>query len=222
MTVPNLNIEFKTEYLYYFLAVLGFGFLFYFIFRKKEEEELTQVLAVLKQKKYKIFEREKELNLVAVRNRNYAPNKFNDVFWVFWKEGKNWNWHKFTNFTTLAGLYYLKNPMNAQGCAILAEGQYFNSHKIGLHKGEYEALTQQNPMKVYRDNNKDDKFDFVNLQNGNYGLNIHRASKNDSQEVDKWSGACQVFGYYASYLYFMNLCRTHRNLYGNNFTYTLI
>ena len=32
--------------------------------------------------------------------------------------------------------------------AILKEGQYRGSHKIGLHQGKYEALRQKKPLKV--------------------------------------------------------------------------
>lgn len=212
---PYINYAF-----YAILAILGLGAL-YALFRKSQKKDLLKVIDRLKSKKYKIYE-DGRLNIIGVRNRNYKPNTFNDELWVFWKDGKEWDWTKYTNFTTLAGLYYLKNPMNAAGCALLAEGQYLDSYKIGLHKGEYEALVQVKPVRIYRDNNQNNSFDFVNMQTGNYGINIHRASTKDSQSVDKWSAGCQVFGWFLMYQDFMRLCRWHRDRFGNTFSYTLI
>ena len=69
--------------------------------------------------------------------------------------------------------------MNKHGVAILKPGQYRGSHKIRLHQGRYEALGQQKPVKVYRDKNKDGTYDLLeeNVQEGLYGINIHRATK---------------------------------------------
>ena len=56
------------------------------------------------------------------------------------------------------GSHWEKNLLNKDGVAILKPGQYRGSHKIGLHQGRYEALKQQT-VKVYRDNNRDGKYD---------------------------------------------------------------
>ena len=45
--------------------------------------------------------------------------------------------------TTLPGLYWLENPMNSKGCAILKEGQYKGVYEIDLHNGKYEAICQR-------------------------------------------------------------------------------
>ena len=76
--------------------------------------------------------------------------------------------------------------------AILKPGQYRGSHKIGLHQGRYEALKQQRAVKVYRDNNRDGKYDLneINVHEGIYGINIHRKTKwegKKSTQIDKWS-----------------------------------
>ena len=49
--------------------------------------------------------------------------------------------------------------MRKEGVAVLKPGQYRGSHKIRLHAGKYPALGQQRNVTVYRDNNKDGKFD---------------------------------------------------------------
>ena len=116
--------------------------------------------------------------------------------------------------------------MNKDGVAILKPGQYRGSHKLGLHQGKYEALRQQKPVKVYRDNNKDGKYDMIeeNVHEGIFGINIHKAGKfvNGSTQIDKWSAGCQVFSKESDFNEFMEICRKARDIWGNSFTYTLI
>ena len=109
----------------------------------------------------------------------------------------------------------------------MKEGQYRGSHKIGLHQGKYEALRQQKPLKVYRDGNQDDCYDFIeeNVHEGIYGINIHRATARTggkSIQVDKWSAGCQVIAANDDFKLFMEVCRNARDVWGNSFTYTLI
>ena len=87
--------------------------------------------------------------------------------------------------------------MLEKGVAILKPGQYRKSHKIRLHGGKYTALGQQNLVKVYRDNNKDGRYDLdeSTIDEGLFGINIHRATKwedKTSSQVGKWSAGCQV------------------------------
>ena len=117
--------------------------------------------------------------------------------------------------------------MRKEGVAVLKEGQYPGSHKIRLHQGRYEALGQCRPVTVYRDANKDDKFDLSddNTQTGLFGINIHRATKyagKKSSQVDKWSAGCQVIAANDDWTLFMKIMRKARDTWSNNFTYTLI
>ncbi|MEI2737870.1 MAG: hypothetical protein V9F01_03695 [Chitinophagaceae bacterium] len=59
--------------------------------------------------------------------------------------------------TTDPGNYWLKTFMNRNGTAILKPGQYKHSHRIGVHRGKYQALVQQNPVTVLRDDNANDQ-----------------------------------------------------------------
>ena len=96
---------------------------------------------------------------------------------------------------------------------------------IGLHQAKYQALKQKAPVQVYRDNNRDTEYDLIeeNLQEGIYGINIHRASKwGTSTQIDKWSAGCQVIANNEDFDRFMSLARKGAQLYGNSFTYTLI
>ena len=111
--------------------------------------------------------------------------------------------------------------------AVLKEGQYRGSHKIRLHQGRYEALGQNGPVTVYRDANKDGKFDLSddNTQTGLFGINIHRATKyagKKSTQVDKWSAGCQVIAANDDWTKFMKIMRKARDTWSNSFTYTLI
>jgi len=185
----------------------------------------------VKQKNYKWFETgDYNLNIVGVRNSdtgNKVTNKFDDIMTLSYKdEDGQWNYHEY-NCTTDPGRYWVENIMRVEGVAVLKEGQYPGSHKIRLHQGRYEALGQTKPVTVYRDANKDGKFDLSddNTQTGLFGINIHRATKwggKKSSQVDKWSAGCQVIAANDDWHEFMDICRVARNKWSNSFTYTLL
>ena len=115
--------------------------------------------------------------------------------------------------------------MNPQGTAILKEGQYINTYGLGLHRGKYMALVQKRPVTVLRDYDRNAVLDFLNgtPDTGLFGINIHRASESGTTKVvEHYSAGCQVFANATDYLLFMTLCERHKQLYGNQFTYTLI
>jgi hypothetical protein len=162
------------------------------------------------------------LNIVGIREDNPTPNKFNDVIIVFWKNEGRWNKYQM-QCTTLAGLYYLKKPMHPKGCAIIKEGQHRGVYSIGKHNG-YEALVQSKDITVYRDNDKDNEYDFdVPTMTGKFAVNIHRAhSKAELDNVGKFSAGCQVIQDPDEFDIFMAICNMSRKHWGNSFTYTLI
>jgi hypothetical protein len=90
-----------------------------------------------------------------------------------------------------------------------------------LHQGKYEALKQKANVKVYRDANKDMNYDESKIQEGIFGINIHKAGA-DSTYVENWSEGCQVFKKSADFDAFMVICKKAAALGGNSFTYTLI
>ncbi len=185
----------------------------------------THIQTVLQKKGYRIFLRPFELNIVGVRSDSTRPNTFDDTIYVFFNnsEGKLIE-HRF-QATTDPGTYWLKNPMNPQGTAILKEGQYINTYGLGLHRGKYMALVQKRPVTVLRDYDRNAVLDFLNgtPDTGLFGINIHRASETGTTKVvEHYSAGCQVFANATDYLLFMTLCERHKQLYGNQFTYTLI
>ena len=186
---------------------------------------LEMIQATLLQKGFKTFSRPFELNIVGIRSNSTKPNSFDDTLNIYYKtsDGK-WQFHQFAA-TTDPGTYWLMNPMNPQGTAIVKHGQYINSHRIGMHRGKYMALVQQRPLTIIRDYDRNATLDFMNgkEETGIFGINIHHASVNGTtRTVDKYSAGCQVFANINDFTLFMQLAERHKQLYGNEFTYTLI
>jgi len=186
---------------------------------------LAMIQNTLRGKGFQLYERPFELNIVGIRSDSVIPNQFDDTLNVFYKDEKgNWLFHQF-KATTDPGTFWLKNPMNPQGTALLKHGQYPGSHMIGMHRGQYLALVQRKPVTVIRDYDRDSTLDFNNgkEQTGMFGINIHRASvAGTTKTVDRFSAGCQVFANASDFNTVMQLAERHRKLYGNSFTYTLI
>ena len=136
-----------------------------------------------------------DLNLIGCRSDDPKAGKFDDfMYCAFYDLNREWQlrtWH----ITTDPGPYYLANPMNAQGTAIVAEGQYPGVWQIGLHQKKTPALVQVGDFYVHRDRDKDGWVDTNTprvLARGT-GINAHGANATGlTQDVGKWSAACQV------------------------------
>ena len=184
-----------------------------------------QIEGAVKAKGYVWFEGEKDydVNIVGVRNSatgQKVTNAFDDTITLSYKVGGQWKFHTWT-CTTDPGKKGVMEYHNANGVARLVEGQYRGSHGIGLHQGKYEALRQAKNVKVYRDANKDLNYDENKIQEGVFGINIHKAGA-DSTYVENWSEGCQVFKRSKDFDEFMAIIRKSRDIHGNSFTYTLI
>lgn len=187
---------------------------------------IAEIQKVLTKKGYAFFDQNKpyNVNIIGIRSKNTVANSFDDTLCLVYRD-ESLSPQIFTfSVTTDPGLYWLKNPTNVNGTAILVPGQYKGSHQIGLHKGQYEALVQKAPVKVWRDANKDGKLDFSGPQHqGIFGINIHRSNPvSESLTVEKWSAGCTVFQKVADFHFFMSICNKSKGLYGNSFTYTLL
>lgn len=186
---------------------------------------LQKLRAILKHNGFKLYTRPYELNIVGLRSASTVPNRFDDEIHVFYKVSPiKWNYHVY-KATTDPGTFWLRNPMQPQGTAILAQGQYEHTYEMGLHRGQYTALVQRKPVTVIRDYDRDAMLDFYNGKKtkGLYGINVHRANRiGTTKTVDKNSAGCQVFENATAFQQFMLLCERHRRMYGNKFTYTLI
>ena len=184
-----------------------------------------QIEAAVKAKGYVWFEGAKDydVNIVGVRNSatgNKVTNVFDDTMTMSYKVNGQWVFKQWA-CTTDPGTKGVKEFHNAAGVARLVEGQYRGSHTLGLHQGKYEALKQAKPVKVYRDANKDMTYDESKIQEGVFGINIHKAGV-DSTYVENWSEGCQVFKKAADFEAFMVIAREAAKIHGPSFTYTLI
>ena len=186
-----------------------------------------QIEAAVKAKGYAWFDdaanKGFDVNIVGIRNSatgQVVTNAFDDTLTISYKENGQWKFHSWSA-TTDPGKKGVLEYHNAAGVARLVEGQYRGSHAIGLHQGKYEALKQAKNVKVYRDANKDLTYNEDKIQEGVFGINIHKAGV-DSTYVENWSEGCQVFKKSADFDAFMAIVRKSRDIHGNSFTYTLI
>ena len=170
-----------------------------------------QIESAVKSKGYKWFENgDLNVNIVGVRNdatEGKVTNKFDDCITLSYKVDGEWCFECFKCTT---------DPGDDRG-----------SHKLRLHQGKYLALGQQKPVKVYRDKNTNGVYDFdeATIQEGLFGINIHRATKyagRTSTNIDKWSAGCQVIASNDDWVQFLGICQAAREEWSNNFTYTLI
>jgi len=187
------------------------------------KEKIEKALA---SKNYKWFDGgDYDVNIVGVRNSNtgkFVTNAFDDVITCSFQIGDEWIYKEWP-MTADSGKAAVLKYANSSGVARLVEGQYRGSHMIGLHRGKYTALRQKKPMKVYRDKNKDLIYDEDVIQQGIFGINIHRSNaKTESTLVDNWSHGCQVFKKADDFEDFMAICEAAAKIWGNSFTYTLI
>ena len=189
-----------------------------------------QIEATMKSKGFKYFTGgDYDVNIIGVRNsetRNRVTNAFDDCVTISYKVEGEWKFHCF-KATTDPGTHWVENVLDDKGVAILKPGQYRGSHKLRLHAGKYLALGQKEPVKVYRDNNRDDQYDLLekNVHEGIFGINIHRATGRPggtSTRIDKWSAGCQVIADNDDWYEFLDICQTSREIWGNSFSYTLL
>jgi len=178
---------------------------------------------LMRAKGHVIFEDDSKpynLNLIGVRSNDKNPDTFNDELNILWKHRGKWCHLVFT-MTTDPGMYYLKDPINVDGTIIMVPGQYGGAYKNGLHKGK-PALEQKNPMRYWRDYNRDEVLDTGGeIYKSVAKTNLHHAGK-DSTFVGKWSAGCQVVANRDEFDFIMYLTFKAEKYWGNSFTYTLI
>jgi len=162
-----------------------------------------QITKTVEDKGYKYFHdtnnKGYDVNIIGIRNSETAgkvTNAFDDHITISYKVDGEWQFYCFP-CTTDPGTHWVENVLSKKGVAVLKPGQYRGSHKLRLHAGKYLALGQKKDVTVYRDNNRDDKYDLDenNTQTGVFGINIHRATGRagkTSKRDDKWSAGWQV------------------------------
>lgn len=160
------------------------------------------------------------LNIFGIRTNENVANTFNDVIGLLFKVDGEWVLKKY-DATVDPGVYWRNNPMNVNGTAILQDGFYPGAFRIGMHQGKYEALVENIPFKLWRDNNKDSILD---REGDTYtemaGINLHHAGEASTQ-VDKWSAGCQVIAKMADFEELMSVVHSSAKTFGDKFSYAL-
>jgi len=185
--------------------------------------------SAMDKKAYATFDGNKKynLNIIGVRSESHDSTKFDDLMVVIHRN-KDLDWEvKSYELTTDPGPSILRKPINEKGTAILVPDQYRSTWKIGPHgKTRYTALIQRlGKVKVYRDNDRDKKLemDEATIDEGYFGINIHKHSSSYEREYVKGSSAgCQVFKITSDFYEFLELCQKSASLFKNSFTYTLL
>ena len=185
-----------------------------------------KVKEILFNKSYRFFTAPFNLNIVGIRTGDNTINTFNDFMTVLYTDDHNAPQLFKTNCTTDPGLYWLDNPENVKGTAIVKEGHYPRLWTIGMHHNKYKALVQVGPVTVYRDADRDANLDLIQgtEETGMFGINLHRANPFvSSVRVDKWSAGCQVIADPADFQKLLSLVDSQVAAgHGNKFSYTLI
>ncbi|MBW9114656.1 peptidoglycan-binding protein [Rhizobium cauense] len=124
-----------------------------------------------------------------------APNAFNDVRLVFWIDNRGSLKAKAWEATSEPGRFWTLNPMDDRGAARIAFGQY-KAWRVGTHRAgtpsAHEALVQVDPLRVYRDLNKDYLRQGDKIYEGLFGINQHWGYDNDQLDLGKSSAGCLV------------------------------
>jgi len=185
---------------------------------------------ILEEKGYRFFDGNKPLNvnIIGIRSAAHDSTKFDDTMLLVYRDQyKEWTVQSY-EITTDPGPSILRRPINPDGTAILVPDQYRGVYKIGTHGGSlrHTALIQRGgPVRVYRDDDQDSKLemDEDSIQEGMFGINIHRHSRPGEKEYVRGSSAgCQVFRNSKDFLHFLDICNESADIYGNSFTYTLL
>lgn len=133
------------------------------------------------------------LNLLGIRgwvrgeHATNRPDEYNDSILVLWL-GTDGTKHV-DAFRATVDPGRFAERLNPLGDAHLLEGQYL--FRRGLHKG-YPALVQAEPVRVWRDADKDGVRDpdEAKAYSGWFGVNIHAGG--EGERVGSWSAGCQV------------------------------
>jgi len=187
---------------------------------------LQQIIKTAESKGYTIDRRPFKLNIIGVRNAKATnQNTFDDQLAYFYYDNNGQLRGKVAVGTTDPSTYWLNNPMNVKGAAVLKSGEYKDAYAIGLHRGQYTALVQVKPVTTIRDNDRNAIINyFAPTTTGLYGINIHRATLNKQNKavIGQDSAGCQVFRDVADYNEMIDLAKKSREKYGNKFSYILI
>lgn len=189
---------------------------------------IKSIIQAMRVKGHLVFENDSKpynLNYIGIRDES-SVGKFNDRFVIFWKYKGVWSYLNWMG-TTDPGLYYLDNPLNVKGTAILKEGQMRGAFMRGFHKGnkDHPCLVQRKEVIVIRDANRDNVLDTHNgIEDlGFHGINHHQShKKGEVKNIGRFSAGCQVTWNPHEYDVFNSITGESEEIWGPALTYTLI
>ena len=135
--------------------------------------------------------------ILGIQSNEDKFNTFDDKFYLF----KGEKFIMVTSGTTNAGktAMFGYEKYNKLGVAVIKTDEWtYDLWRSGLHKGKMKALRQVNPIKHYRDNNKNTKIEEIGeLYKDIIYCNFHTNSYNRWTKLVKWviggwSACCQV------------------------------
>ncbi len=184
--------------------------------QQRTQDLAAAIVAAMKRKGYVLSTGAGEVNIVYVEGLNPdgtinddAADKWNDLRVVIGFEGDKpvilGKWIA----TTEPGRYYTDNPVNPGGAARIEFGQY-TAWRVGMHRGDHEALVQRGNVTVVRDLNKDMIRPGDARDTGdNFGINQHGPSGVDEagETVGKFSAGCLVGKSMAEHRAFMAIVK---------------
>lgn len=177
---------------------------------------IQKIISYMEAKKYQIFKGKDELNIIYVEGMNPdfslnsdKPNYFNDIRLVIGFEDNKPLVLGVWEATTEPGFYYTDNPMNPDGAARIAFGQY-KAWQVGIHgvSEPHEALVQVAPVKVHRDYNRDMIRTGDRIDKGIFGINQHHGSNHPVDDIYTASAGCLVGRTRQGHKEFMKLIKT--------------
>jgi len=175
---------------------------------------------------YRFYEGAYNVNNYARRNKDLVTvDKFNDIRGIAYQDSFGIPHCLEWAATTKPGLKPLSGgAMNPNGVAILIPGFYEKCWIIGKHKGEYPALVQlgMGIFKVWRDNDKDGKFDFTGkIYSDVSGLNDHTTREHQINNVGGFSEGCVVTQDDKEHKIKMAICERAYELYNTSLSFAL-
>jgi hypothetical protein len=191
---------------------------------------IQQIVKYCDLNNYKLSTGDREINIIYVEgmdtsgnNNSDEPNQFNDVRLVLDSNLRllgNWS------ATTEPGRWYTEHPMNPNGCARIAFGQY-KAWAVGTHGNSepHEALVQVDEVAVYRDANRDGLRTGDAIDRGLFGINQHYGYDLPVDNVGRASAGCLVGRTRQGHREFMNIIKSDARYRADNqhvFTTTVI
>lgn len=184
----------------------------------------NQIIKYMQAKNYTVFSGQKNYNIVYVEGMNEngtlnddAPNVFNDRRIIIEVVNDVAAIVNHWQATTEPGDYYTYYPMNPNGAARIAFGQY-QAWQVGIHGNSepHEALIQVRRVEVCRDLNKDFKRTGDKREWGIFGINQHWGYDAPVGDIKNTSAGCLVGRRREGHREFMELVKSDRRYRMNN------